>query len=377
MPDSAPGERRILVRGVFAPWLANLLQPRNDVCPARVQERAKDRAARARDDWMDRTEALGPGAAQQPMQDGLRLVIQGMRGGHRIGLAPRQQIAKPVIPQMPRRFFECLSLRLCNCRGIDAVLMQRKSEARGQLGDKALILVGLCAANAVVQVGDGEDETDFRRGLSQRAQQRNGIRTARHRDSDTHAWAEQGSVEMGRRCHAFMLRLRTKPVLRFRSILLIMLKTRQATVSDAALITRHRRRMFVDAGRADTPVLSVMADAHEPWVAKEIAAERYLGWITEDDGTPVAGAGLLLLDWPPHPLDPRSTQRGYLLNVYVEPEYRRRKLASNLIEMALAEARRRYIRVVALHSTEEGRRLYEANGFRSTNEMFYVEPIEP
>ena len=155
---------------------------------------------------------------------------------------------------------------------------------------------------------------------------------------------------MGRRCHAFMLRRGAKPAIAIRSILLIMLKTRMATVSDAALITHHRRRMFVDAGRADNPVLAVMAEAHEPWVAKEIAAERYLGWITEDDGKPVAGAGLLLLDWPPHPLDPRSTQRGYLLNVYVEPEYRRRRLASNLIEMALAEARRRYIRVVALHS---------------------------
>ncbi len=66
---------------------------------------------------------------------------------------------------------------------------------------------------------------------------------------------------------------------------------------------------------------------------------KYIGWLTEDEGKVVAGAGLLLLDWPPHPLDPRSTQRGYLLNVYVEPEYRRRKLASHLIEYVLAEAR--------------------------------------
>jgi ribosomal protein S18 acetylase RimI-like enzyme len=120
-----------------------------------------------------------------------------------------------------------------------------------------------------------------------------------------------------------------------------------------------------------------MAQAHEPWVAQAISDNRYLGWLTEDDGKVVAGAGLLLLDWPPHPLDPRSTTRGYLLNVYVEPDYRRRRLASNLIELALAEARRRGIRVVALHSTEEGRRLYESAGFRPTNEMFYVEPIEP
>jgi ribosomal protein S18 acetylase RimI-like enzyme len=155
-----------------------------------------------------------------------------------------------------------------------------------------------------------------------------------------------------------------------------MLTTRPATAADASLITGHRRRMFVDAGRPDNQVLDVMAQTHEPWVAQAIEDGRYIGWITEDEGQPVAGAGLLLLDWPPHPLDPRSTQRGYLCNVYVEPTHRRRHLASNLIELVLAEARRRRIRVVALHSTDDARRLYEANGFRTTNEMFYVEPVE-
>jgi ribosomal protein S18 acetylase RimI-like enzyme len=155
-----------------------------------------------------------------------------------------------------------------------------------------------------------------------------------------------------------------------------MLETRAATAADAHLITHHRHRMFVDGGRADNQVLGVMSRDFEPWVAKMIDEGKYFGWLTVDGDRVVAGAGLLLLDWPPHPLDPRSTQRGYLLNVYVEPEYRRRKLASHLIELALAEARRRKIRVVALHSTEEGRRLYESNGFRQTNEMFYVEPVE-
>jgi ribosomal protein S18 acetylase RimI-like enzyme len=84
----------------------------------------------------------------------------------------------------------------------------------------------------------------------------------------------------------------------------------------------------------------------------------------------------MILDWPPHPLDPTSSHRGYLLNVYVEPAHRRKHIASHLIELALAEARHRRIRVVALHSTDAGRALYESNGFRATNEMFYVEPVE-
>ena len=50
--------------------------------------------------------------------------------------------------------------------------------------------------------------------------------------------------------------------------------------------------------------------------------------------------------------------------------------AHSLIDQALAEARKQKIRVVALHSTDEGRPLYESNGFRRTNEMFYVEPVE-
>ena len=61
-----------------------------------------------------------------------------------------------------------------------------------------------------------------------------------------------------------------------------------------------------------------------------------------------------MLDWPPHPLDPRQEKRGYLLNVYVEPEHRRKKLASQLIDQALSEARKQKIRVVALHSTDAG-----------------------
>ena len=153
--------------------------------------------------------------------------------------------------------------------------------------------------------------------------------------------------------------------------------TRAATVADAAIITHHRRRMFVDAGRSDNRVLDVMAEHFEPWVRKQLQSGDYLGWLALDDaGEVIGGSGLMILDWPPHPLDPSSSYRAYLVNVYVEPAHRRKHIASQLIELAQSEARRRRIRVVALHSTEAGRPLYESNGFRPTNEMFYVESTE-
>lgn len=336
---------------------------------------------------MNPGEPFRPRAAKQPVEDRLRLVVQRVRRRNRISQPLRENLPKPAVAQMPGRFFQGLLLRGCGGGRIHAMHVKGKPELLRQRGNELFVPIGFRSANAVMHVGDGKHQADFARAAGERAQQTHGVRARRHGDGNSHAGAQRRSVEGGRNAHRSIVERAAANENRSRAaaecrdnagrlILLFMLKTRTATVSDAALITHHRRRMFIDAGRNDGPVLDVMCEAHEPWVAREITESRYLGWIGEDDGKPVAGAGLLLLNWPPHPLDPRSTQRGYLLNVYVDPEYRRRKLASNLIELALAEARKRFIRVVALHSTEEGRRLYEANGFRRTNEMFYVEPVE-
>lgn len=131
--------------------------------------------------------------------------------------------------------------------------------------------------------------------------------------------------------------------------------------------------MFADMGGFDGAILDEVRRAAEPWTARMIEAGKYLGWIDSDDDTPVASAGLLILDWPPHPLDPIGESRAYLLNVFVEPSYRRRGLARELVSHCLAEARRRNMRVISLHASREGRPLYESLGFRTTNEMLYAD----
>ena len=112
------------------------------------------------------------------------------------------------------------------------------------------------------------------------------------------------------------------------------------------------------------------------WTERMIRGGKYYGWIATDAGRPVASAGLLILDWPPHPFDPEGELRGYLLNIYVEPEYRKRGLAHQLVERSMAEARRRGIRVVTLHSSQAGRPIYERFGFHATNEMMHTEPAK-
>jgi GNAT superfamily N-acetyltransferase len=147
-----------------------------------------------------------------------------------------------------------------------------------------------------------------------------------------------------------------------------MLETRLAAEVDAELITEQRRRMFVEMGQPDDDRMQVMLRNFVPWVRERLKDGRYVGWlVTEGKGT-VAGAGMLLMDFPPHWRDPEP-QRAYLLNFYVAPEARGRGLAYGLLRTAIDEAKRRGIRVVSLHASQFGRPLYERNGFEATNEM--------
>ncbi len=132
--------------------------------------------------------------------------------------------------------------------------------------------------------------------------------------------------------------------------------------------------MFSEIHTLDESLLNALERRSVAWTERMIGEGKYFGWIAVDAGQSVASAGLLILDWPPHPFDPEGELRGYLLNVYVEPEHRKRGLAHELVERCMAEAGRRKIRVVTLHSTQAGRSIYERLGFHATNEMMHTEP---
>jgi ribosomal protein S18 acetylase RimI-like enzyme len=151
-----------------------------------------------------------------------------------------------------------------------------------------------------------------------------------------------------------------------------MLAIRPATLEDAALVTAQRRAMFFDMGHRDDRTLDSMTDAFLPWVRDKMSVGEYLGWFAvAEDRSAAAGAGLWLMDWPPHMVGPAS-RRGNILNVYTRPEFRRQGLARRLTEMAVEWCRAHDVRTVILHSSDEGRPLYRALGFESSNEMRLV-----
>jgi GNAT superfamily N-acetyltransferase len=148
-----------------------------------------------------------------------------------------------------------------------------------------------------------------------------------------------------------------------------MFETRFATVADAALIAEQRCKMFLEMGQPDDARMHAMVEGFVPWVRPKLEDGSYVGWLVSKDGRVVAGAGMWLMDFPPHWMD-AAPLRAYLLNFYVEPEFRGHGLAYGLLKTTVEDARRRGIKVVSLHASRFGRPLYERNGFESTNEMW-------
>lgn len=143
---------------------------------------------------------------------------------------------------------------------------------------------------------------------------------------------------------------------------------RPITPADLDLVCRHRHEMFREAGRSDAE-LSEMAAPFRRWLAERLASGAYLGFIAEVDGEPVGAIGLMVLDWPPHPEHPLEDQRGYVLNLFVEPAHRGRGQARALMQAAEACFAERGVSFAILHATEAGRPLYQGLGWGTTSEM--------
>jgi GNAT superfamily N-acetyltransferase len=144
---------------------------------------------------------------------------------------------------------------------------------------------------------------------------------------------------------------------------------REAMPSESAIILHHRRSMFRDMGEGTVEELDRMVEVASPWLKRALADGSYRHWLAVDaSGRVAGGGGVLVSAWPANPKDP-CIERAVILNMFTEPEFRRRGVAQQIMLVILAWVKDRGLRGANLHASPEGRTLYERLGFEATNEM--------
>jgi RimJ/RimL family protein N-acetyltransferase len=154
---------------------------------------------------------------------------------------------------------------------------------------------------------------------------------------------------------------------------------RRAGVADAAVVARHRTRMFHDMNEIPDDAFGDFLAASLEWTERGLTSGEYVGWLATPKVQPeliVAGAGVQLRRVPPHPCRPARAAKKFaegrhaiVLNVFTEPEWRKRGVAHLLMDEILRWAHEQNLDRLVLHASDQARSLYERMGFIATNEM--------
>jgi GNAT superfamily N-acetyltransferase len=153
---------------------------------------------------------------------------------------------------------------------------------------------------------------------------------------------------------------------------------RPATAHDIPLIAHHRAEMFAAMGQLAKGLYDKLVVHTTEYLEEAMPNGTYVGWLATpatEAATVIAGAGVQIRRTLPHPLTRHgartiaSGRQAIVLNVFTEKAWRRQGLAEVLMAHVIDWARRSNIDTLVLHSSAEGRPLYERLGFVPTTEM--------
>lgn len=142
----------------------------------------------------------------------------------------------------------------------------------------------------------------------------------------------------------------------------------QATVADIGALEQLRMDYLKeDFGELTSEQKEMLLAEIDPYLRWHLGTGLMVFVARDDDAGIVSCAWLLLIEKPPSPRFPHG-RTGTLFNVYTAPAFRRRGLASKVMDALIEDARIRHLDLLELNATEDGYPLYRSLGFRNAHE---------
>ena len=141
---------------------------------------------------------------------------------------------------------------------------------------------------------------------------------------------------------------------------------RKATVEDIDLLVSLRLDYIrADWGSLTAEAEGTIATQFRSYLMEHLPAGDFAAVLAMEGETVMAAAYLVISEKPANPVYPNGIT-GLILNVLTYPAYRRRGIATRLLEALIAEARQAGVSCLELSATEDGMPLYEKLGFTAS-----------
>ena len=137
----------------------------------------------------------------------------------------------------------------------------------------------------------------------------------------------------------------------------------RATLEQLELLVQTRIEVLRAANLLDDTVdMSAVEQTSRAYYREALSDGTHTGYLATIDGAFVGAGGVSYYRVMPTYHNPTG-QKAYIMNMYVRPAYRRRGIATRLLELLVDDAHARGISCITLEATDAGRPLYAKFGF--------------
>jgi ribosomal protein S18 acetylase RimI-like enzyme len=136
---------------------------------------------------------------------------------------------------------------------------------------------------------------------------------------------------------------------------------RRATPEDVDPLVNLRLAFLAEVSGA-TESGPVLRASLTEYFSKMIPSNEFIGFLAVADSTIIATSGLVFHRHPPSNRNPTGRE-AYIMNMYTLPEYRRRGIATRLLQMLIDHARQNDCGKISMHALPTGRSIYVNAGF--------------
>lgn len=148
------------------------------------------------------------------------------------------------------------------------------------------------------------------------------------------------------------------------------LKYKKADINDLDFLMQTRIEVLRAANHLpDTADMAEVKEQSFQYYQQALKAREHVACLVFEKERFVGAGGVSFYRVMPTFHNP-SGNKAYIMNMYTHPDYRRRGIAMNVLDLLVREARKKGITAISLEATDMGRPLYEKYGFKQMcNEM--------
>lgn len=143
---------------------------------------------------------------------------------------------------------------------------------------------------------------------------------------------------------------------------------KRATIEDINVLTATRIEVLRAANKLfeDTDMSEVEKQSYN-YYQRALCDGSHIAYLVFDENCFVGAGGVSFFQVMPTYHNP-SGNKAYIMNMYTNPEYRRKGIAYKTLDMLIRDSKNKGITAISLEATDMGRPLYEKYGFVKMDE---------